>query len=257
MKDSFQHPWDHLWVITYVINWRLMFSHRLTLVAVCWPQHCVIQIYCVYSWTSWTLTCEANPAVLLREAFLGRLHRRRIVFVAYQGSGRSCLINMPAAVLQIADFLVHLHQEKCHSISAVRGYHSAFNHTFALKGMDHTDEGLWSSGDSFFWWMVLQSIMRAPYRPHREVSYKDLILPSLLLLPQQSDWVSCMVSYSIACHSECWKSYSIFIPEFLPKSWKTSFSDSIWKFHNHLFPQCCGWLRLRNYCGWYELLNCT
>ena len=41
-----------------------------------------------------------------------------------------------ATVPLILDFLVHLHCDKGSSVSAVKGYRSALNSVFALKGMD-------------------------------------------------------------------------------------------------------------------------
>ena len=84
------------------------------------------------------------------------------------------------AVPMIVDFLVHLRHDKGSSVSAVKGYHSALNSIFALKGMDLANSRPISMFIRSFsksvkpeelrppaWdvTLVLQSLTRAPHEP--------------------------------------------------------------------------------------------
>ena len=87
-----------------------------------------------------------------------------------------------ATVLMIVDFLVHLRHDKSLSVSAVKGYRSALNSAFALKGMDLADSRPFSmlirsfsksvrleefSPPAWDVNFILQSLTRAQYEPLR------------------------------------------------------------------------------------------
>ena len=55
------------------------------------------------------------------------------------GVVEGALLQSNATVPLTVDFLVHLCQDKGLSVSAVKGYRSALNSVFALKGMDLAD----------------------------------------------------------------------------------------------------------------------
>ena len=82
----------------------------------------------------------------------------------------------------MVDFLVHLRRDKGLSVSAVKGYQSALNSVFVLKGIDLADSRPISMLIRSFSkyvrperlctpaWdvaLVLQSLTRAPYEPLR------------------------------------------------------------------------------------------
>ena len=94
-----------------------------------------------------------------------------------------------ATVPLIVDFLVHLCRDKGLSVSAVKGYRSALNSVFALKGMDLADSRPISMLIRSFSksvrpeelrppaWdvaLVLQSLTRSPYEPLRTLDERFL-----------------------------------------------------------------------------------
>ena len=102
-----------------------------------------------------------------------------------------------ANVPMIVDFLVHLRRDKGLSVSAVKGYRSALNSVFALKGMDLADSRPISVLIKSFsksvrpeelrppaWdiTLVLQSLTRAPYEPLRTSDERFLAQKMLFLL---------------------------------------------------------------------------
>ena len=97
----------------------------------------------------------------------------------------------------IVGFLVHLCRDKGLSVSAVKGYRSALNSVFALKGMDLADSRPISMLIRSFsksvrpeelrlpaWdvTLVLQSLTRAPYEPLRTSDERFLAQKTLFLL---------------------------------------------------------------------------
>ena len=102
-----------------------------------------------------------------------------------------------ATILLIVDFLVHLHLDKGLSVSAVKGYWSALNSVFALKGMDlaasceismlirsfsksaQPEELRLPAWDVA---LVLQSLTRAPCKPLRSLDECFLAQKKLFLL---------------------------------------------------------------------------
>ena len=95
------------------------------------------------------------------------------------------------------DFLVHLRHDKGLSVSAVKGYRSALNSVFALKGIDLADSRPISMLITSFsksvrpgelcppaWdvTLVLQSLTRAPYEPLRTSDEGFLAQKMLFLL---------------------------------------------------------------------------
>ena len=102
-----------------------------------------------------------------------------------------------AAVPLIVDFLVHLRCDKGLFVSAVKGYRSALNSVFALKGMDLADSRPISMLIRSFsksvrpvelhphaWdvTLVLQSLTRAPYEPLRTSDERFFAQKMLFLL---------------------------------------------------------------------------
>ena len=111
-----------------------------------------------------------------------------------RGSG---VASVNATVPLIVDFLVHLRRDKGLSGSAVKGYRSAFNSVFALKGMDLADSHPISTLIRSFsksvrpeklhppaWdvTLVLQSLTRALYEPLRTLDERFLAQKMLFLL---------------------------------------------------------------------------
>ena len=102
-----------------------------------------------------------------------------------------------ATVPLIVDFLVHLRRDKGLSVSAVKGYRSALNSVFALKGMDLADSRPISMLIRSFsksvrpeelrppaWdvTLVFQSMTRAPYESLRTLDESFLAQKTLFLL---------------------------------------------------------------------------
>ena len=102
-----------------------------------------------------------------------------------------------ATVPLIVDFLVHLRHDKGLSVSTVKGYRSALNSVFALKGMDLADSRPISMLIRSFsksvrpeelrppGWdvtLVLQSLIWAPYKPLRTSDEHFLAQKTLFLL---------------------------------------------------------------------------
>ena len=102
-----------------------------------------------------------------------------------------------ATVSLIVDFLVHLRRDKGLSVSAVKGYRSALNSVFALKGMDLAAFRPISMLHRSFsksvrpeelrppaWdvTLVLQSLTKAPYEPLRTADERFLAQETLFLL---------------------------------------------------------------------------
>ena len=102
-----------------------------------------------------------------------------------------------ATIPLIVDFLVHSRRDKGLSVSAVKGYRSALNSVFALKGMDLADSReifmlLRSFSKSVrpeelrppAWdiTLILQSLTRAPYEPLRSSDERFLAQKTLFLL---------------------------------------------------------------------------
>ena len=89
-----------------------------------------------------------------------------------------------ATVPLIVDFLVHLRRDKGLSVSAVKGYRSALNSVFALKGMDLADSRPIS--------MLIRSFSKS-VRPEelRPPAWDvTLVLQSLTGIPYESLWMS-------------------------------------------------------------------
>ena len=55
------------------------------------------------------------------------------------GVVEAALLQSTPSVPMIVDFLVHLRRDKGLSVSVVKGYRSALNSVFALKGTDLAD----------------------------------------------------------------------------------------------------------------------
>ena len=89
-----------------------------------------------------------------------------------------------ATVPVIVDFLVHLRLDKGLSVSAVKGYCSALNSIFALKGTDLADSQPIS--------MLIRSFSKSvrPEELHPRAWKVTLVLQSLTLAPYEPLWTS-------------------------------------------------------------------
>ena len=164
-----------------------------------------------------------------------RLHQGQwMLFCGWcHGSG---IASVNATVPMIVDFLVHLRCDKGLSVSVVKGYHSALNSVFALKGMDLAASReismLIGSFSKFARpeelrppaWdvaLVLQSLTRAPYEPLRSsderfLAQKTLFLLVLALVKQVGELHALLYRVS---HSRGWGEVSFsFVPGFVAKT---------------------------------------
>ena len=131
--------------------------------------------------------------------------------------GRS-ITPIDATIPMIVDFLIHLREDKCFSLSALKGYRSTINSVFTLKGMDLTNSKELSMLFRSFAktcspqdlrppaWdvaLVLQSLTNLPYEPIREAEERFLAqktLPDSLGLGQASRGTPRLVLPRISCH---------------------------------------------------------
>ena len=144
----------------------------------------------------------------------------------------------------IADFLVHLREDKSLSVPAIKGYRAALNQVFKLKGLD-----LGSSQELSLLirgferscpprevrppeWdivLVLKSLTRAPYEPlsrssDMALTHKTVFLLALASAKRVSELHG--ISYRIR-HTEGWDSVSFsFVTEFVAKTQNPSVCDS-------------------------------
>ena len=138
--------------------------------------------------------------------------------------------------IPLVDFLVHLRRDKGLVVSAVKGYRSALNFVFALKGMGLADSREISMLIRSFSksarseelrspaWdvaIVLQSLMRASYEPLRSKDERFLSLKTLFLLTLASAkrvGELHALSYRVS-HSRGWGEVSFsFVPGFMVKT---------------------------------------
>ena len=143
----------------------------------------------------------------------------------------------------IADFLIYLRREKGLSVSAVKGYRSALNSVFALRGMDLADSPEISMLMRAFaksarpselrppaWdvTLVLQSLTQAPYEPLSEVDECFVAQKTLFLLAlASSKRIGELhgLSYRVS-HSRGYSEMSfVFVPEFVAKTQDPSHYD--------------------------------
>ena len=110
---------------------------------------------------------------------------------------RRSLNPLTASVPRIADFFVHLRQDKGMSVSSIKGYQSALNSVFVLKGQDLSSSRELSMLVRSFAvscppaevrppaWdlsLVLRSLKTAPYEPLASVLERFVGLKALFLL---------------------------------------------------------------------------
>ena len=138
---------------------------------------------------------------------------------------------------------MHLRRDKGFSVSAVKGYRSALNQVFALKGKDLAASRVLSMLFRSFSisarpseirppaWdlaLVLSSLKGAPYEPLRSASERVVAQKALFLLAlASSKRIGELhgLSYRLA-HSEGWKEVSFsFVPAFVAKTQDPSISD--------------------------------
>ena len=132
---------------------------------------------------------------VLRESS-SRLYQLRWKIFCGWCRGRS-VAPVNASVPVVVDFLIHLHQDKGLSVSAVKGYCSALNSVLALKGLDlAASREITTLLRSFArsvnpvelrppaWdvFLVLQSLTGAPYEPLRTCEERFLAQKTLFLL---------------------------------------------------------------------------
>ena len=135
----------------------------------------------------------------------------------------------------IMDFLVHLRRDKGLSVSAVKGYRSALNSVFALKGMDLADSHPISMLIRSFsksvrprelrpspWdvTLVLQSLTSSPYEPLRTSDKRFLAQETLFLLALASTkriGELHALSHRVS-HSRDWGEVSTFVAGFVAKT---------------------------------------
>ena len=136
----------------------------------------------------------------------------------------------------IVGFLVHLRRDKGLSVSAVKGYRSALNSVFALKGLDLADSRPISMLIRSFsksvrpeelrppaWdvTLVLQSLTQAPYEPLQTSDESFLAQKTLFLLVLASaKWIGELHSLShYISHSRDWSKVSFaFVAGFVAKT---------------------------------------
>ena len=142
------------------------------------------------------------------------------------------------------DFLVYLRNVKSLSVSAIKGYRSALNSVFALKGLDLAESRELSMLVRSFArqarpcelrppaWdvvLVLQSLTKAPYEPLRTADERFLAQKTLFLLALASaKRINELhaLSYRVT-HSERWGEVSFsFVPGFVAKNQDPSVPDS-------------------------------
>ena len=132
---------------------------------------------------------------VLRESS-SRLYQSRWKIFCGWCRGRG-VVPVNATVPVVVDFLIHLHQDKGLSVSAVKGYCSALNSVLALKGRDlAASREITTLLRSFSKsvspvelhppaWdvsLVLQSLMGSPYEPLRTCEERFLVQKTLFLL---------------------------------------------------------------------------
>ena len=143
----------------------------------------------------------------------------------------------------IAEFLTHLRRDKLLSVSAVKGYRSALNSVFLVRGMDlaasHALSLLLRSFEASCppravrppEWdlsLVLRSLTLAPYEPLGQASQVYLTRKFVFLLALASaKRVSELHGLSSRVrHTEGWSSVSFsFVPEFVAKNQNPSVAD--------------------------------
>ena len=148
-----------------------------------------------------------------------------------------------ATIQQIADFLVYLRREKLLSLSAVKGYRSALNSVFALRGMDLSASRELSMLMRGFkkslspqevrppeWdvTLVLSYLRGAPFEPLRQASLRDVTLKTLFLLALASaKRIGELHGFSHEVrHSRGWNSLTFsFVPDFVAKTQDPSVFD--------------------------------
>ena len=141
-----------------------------------------------------------------------------------------------ASLPNIADFLLYLRTEKELSLSAVKGYRSALNHIFSLKGLNLAASPALSMLFKSFSkscppkevcppaWdvsLVLRSLSKPPYEPLEKASIRDLTLKTVFLLALASaKRVGELHALSFrVSHTAGWKSISFsFLPDFVAKN---------------------------------------
>ena len=152
-----------------------------------------------------------------------------------------------ATVPLIVDFLAHLRRDKGLSVSAVKGYQSALNSVFALKGMDLADSRPISMSIRSFsksvkpeelrapaWdvTLVLQSLTQALYEPLRTSDERLLALLTLFLSALASaKWIGELhaLSHRIS-HSRDWGEVSFtFVAGFVAKTQDPSSSAPLFE----------------------------
>ena len=149
-----------------------------------------------------------------------------------------------ATIQQITDFLVYLRREKLLSLSAVKGYCSALNSVFSLRGMDLAASREISMLMRSFakssspqeirppeWdvTLVLRSLTKAPYEPLRQASLREVTLKaSFLLALASAKRIGELHGISHAVrHSRGWNSMTFsFMPDFVAKTQDPSVFDT-------------------------------
>ena len=138
------------------------------------------------------------------------------------GVVEGALLRSHATIPVIVDFLVHFRRDKGLSVSAVKGYRSALNSVFALKGMDLADSReismlLRSFSKSAIpeelcphSWdvaLVLQSLTWAPYEPLQTSDERFLAQKTLFLLAPASAFriTSLTPGAGVMCPPPSWR----------------------------------------------------
>ena len=145
-----------------------------------------------------------------------------------------------ATIASVADFLLHLRQDKAMSVSAVKGFRSALAQVFHLRGIDLSTNPEISALIKNFEqeipprqlrlpaWdlsLVLNSLRRAPYEPLEAASFKDVTLKTVFLVALASaKRVSELHALSyVVSRKRGWSSVTLsYVPEFVAKTQSTA-----------------------------------
>ena len=193
--------------------------------------------------------CSSNSAVAMSgcvRTSTSRLYQAKSMLFCGWCRGRG-VAPVNTTVPLIVDFLIHLRRDKGLSVSAVKGYRSALNSVFALKGMDLADSRpvsmLLRSFSKFVrpeeirppTWdvtLVLQSLTQAPYEPlrtsdERFLAQKMLFLLALASAKRIGEFHALLHRI---CHSRGWGEVSFtFVAGFLVKTQNPSSSAPRYK----------------------------
>ena len=171
-----------------------------------------------------------------------RLYQSQWLFFCGWCRGRG-VTPINVTIPMIVDFLIHLREDKGFSLLALKGYRSAINSVFTMKGIDLSNSKeltmlFRSFAKTCFpqdlrppaWdvTLVLQSLTNQPYEPIREaeerfLAHKTLFLIALASAKRVGELHT--LSYRVS-HSAGWKEVSFsFVPGFVAKTQDQSSFD--------------------------------